>query len=99
MPARPRAAETRMRRTVQPANRVYIVVTMARVEGQEFDWDENNVLHLGRHKVSPLEAEQAILDPNAVMLEIRIAGPERSHEGSGPKVERPHPRCRVHLSG
>jgi uncharacterized protein len=49
---------------------------MARVEGQEFDWDENNVLHLGRHKVSPLEVEQAILDPHAVMLEIQIEGPE-----------------------
>jgi uncharacterized DUF497 family protein len=49
---------------------------MARVEGQEFDWDENNILHLGRHEVSPVEVEQAILDPDAVMLEVQIEGAE-----------------------
>ena|SRR6059058_2045793 len=46
------------------------------VEGQEFDWDEHNILHLGQHGVSRPEAEQAILDPDAVMLEFQIEGEE-----------------------
>ena len=28
-----------------------------------FDWDAANVLHLGRHGVSPEEVEEALLDP------------------------------------
>ena len=46
------------------------------MDEQEFDWDESNVQHLARHNVSPQEAEQAILDPNAVMLEIQAAEEE-----------------------
>lgn len=48
------------------------------MEEATFDWDEANVRHLGRHNVDPQEAEQAILDPNAIMLEIQIeVGEER----------------------
>ena len=44
---------------------------------QQFEWDEGNVGHLARHDVSPQEAEQAILDPDAVMLEIQYGDEER----------------------
>ena len=37
----------------------------------EFDWDEANVRHVARHKVSPEEAEQVILnDPVDLGMEI-----------------------------
>lgn len=36
----------------------------------EFDWDDDNRKHLARHRVSPQEAESAILDEDAVLLEI-----------------------------
>ena len=36
----------------------------------EFDWDDANRGHLARHNVSPGEAEQAILDPHAIVVEI-----------------------------
>ncbi len=41
-----------------------------------FDWDEANIHHLVRHNVDSQEAEQAILDPNAIMLEIQVEGGE-----------------------
>jgi uncharacterized DUF497 family protein len=48
------------------------------VEGvQKFEWDDANTLHLARHSVSPKEAEQAILDPDAMMLEVESEGEER----------------------
>ena len=47
------------------------------MEGGEFDWDDGNLLHLARHGVSPIEAEKAILDPMAVMLEIQSDEEER----------------------
>jgi uncharacterized DUF497 family protein len=37
----------------------------------EFDWDDGNRRHLSLHRIAPDEAEQAILDPNAVLLEIQ----------------------------
>jgi hypothetical protein len=40
------------------------------VDDPEFDWDENNVRHLAQHDVSPFEVEYAILDIDAVMLEM-----------------------------
>jgi hypothetical protein len=46
------------------------------VEEATFDWDEANVRHLGRHSVDPQEAEQAVLDPDAIMLEVQIEGDE-----------------------
>lgn len=39
----------------------------------EFDWDNANRDHLARHNVSPGEAEQAILDAHAMLLEIESA--------------------------
>lgn len=44
-----------------------------------FDWDPANRKHLARHRVKPHEAEQAILDPHMIAVEIdEIAGEERS---------------------
>ena len=40
----------------------------------EFDWDEANVSHVARHKVSPEEAEQVILN-DPVDLRVEITGP------------------------
>jgi uncharacterized DUF497 family protein len=47
------------------------------VEEQGFDWDEANVEHLARHEVSPVEAEEAILDAAAILLEIQTEDEER----------------------
>ena len=48
-------------------------------EAPEFDWDDANRDHLVRHQVTPQEAEQAILDPHAILLEIESnAGEERA---------------------
>ena len=44
---------------------------------QEFNWDDANVGHLARHGVSPFEAEEAVLDPHAILLEIRTRDEER----------------------
>ena len=45
--------------------------------GIEFDWDEANVSHVARHKVSPEEAEQFILnDPVDLRVEM-VEGEER----------------------
>ena len=35
---------------------------MTILEFDEFDWDEQNTSHLGRHEITPAEAEQAILN-------------------------------------
>jgi len=43
----------------------------------EFDWDTANVGHLAGHNVLPSEADEAILDPNAIMLEIQYEDEER----------------------
>ena len=44
---------------------------------QQFEWDEGNTGHLARHGISPVEAEDAILDPHALMVEIQTGGEER----------------------
>ena len=45
----------------------------------EFDWDNDNLRHLARHRVTQQEAEQAILDENAILLEIEsIYGEDRT---------------------
>jgi uncharacterized DUF497 family protein len=45
--------------------------------GIEFDWDEANISHLGRHRVQPEEAEQVILsNPVDLATEI-VEGEER----------------------
>jgi len=41
-----------------------------------FEWDAANRKHLARHKVSPYEAEQAILDPNMIVVEVEHIGDE-----------------------
>jgi len=33
----------------------------------EFEWDEDNEGHIGKHNVDPYEAEQAATDPEAIM--------------------------------
>ena len=48
-------------------------------EAPEFDWDDGNRDHLALHNVTPEEAEQVILDPHAVLLEIdSYEGEERT---------------------
>ena len=43
----------------------------------EFDWDEENIGHVARHRVLPEEAEQVILnDPVDLGMEI-VKGEER----------------------
>lgn len=42
------------------------------MEKPEFDWDDGNVRHIARHAVKPVEAEEAILDTLAIMLEIQV---------------------------
>jgi uncharacterized DUF497 family protein len=42
------------------------------LDAPEFDWDDSNRSHLGLHKITPEETEQAILDPFSVLLEIQI---------------------------
>jgi uncharacterized protein len=49
----------------------------------EFDWDDSNRNHLARHDVTPSEAEQAILDPHAVLLEIQIDNNEERTKALG----------------
>jgi uncharacterized DUF497 family protein len=45
----------------------------------EFEWDEINRGHLARHRVAPREAESAVLDNNAMLLELQFeAGEERT---------------------
>lgn len=40
----------------------------------DFDWDDANARHLALHNVTQGEAEQAILDPHAALLEIQGGG-------------------------
>ena len=44
---------------------------------QQFERDEGNVGHLARHGILPFEAEDAILDPHAIMVEIQTESDER----------------------
>ena len=43
-----------------------------------FHWDAANRNHLALHDVTPEEAEQAVLDPYAVLLEIQTDSEERT---------------------
>jgi uncharacterized DUF497 family protein len=49
----------------------------------EFQWDDANRHHLASHDVTPEEAEQAILDHHAVLLEIQIGGDEERTKALG----------------
>ncbi len=46
-------------------------------EGDEFDWDDDNVEHIARHGVEPWEAEEAMLDPDRVGASARNVSGER----------------------
>ncbi len=35
-------------------------------DGDEFDWDDDNIEHIARHGVEPWEAEEAVGDPDRV---------------------------------
>lgn len=39
-------------------------------DGGLFDWDEGNEEHIARHGVEPFEAEEALLDPGRVGLDV-----------------------------
>jgi uncharacterized DUF497 family protein len=45
-------------------------------EASEFDWDAANRDHLALHNVTREEAQQAILDPHAVLVEIQSGDEE-----------------------
>ena len=47
-------------------------------EDRGFQWDDSNVGHLDSHKVSSAETEEAIVDPNAILLEIQTGAEERA---------------------
>ena len=49
----------------------------------KFNWDDGNRSHLVPHSVTPEEAEQAILDPHAVLLEIQTGGGEERTKAMG----------------
>jgi len=53
------------------------------LEPPEFHWDDANRGHLALHNVTPEEAEQAILDPDAVLLEIQTGGEEERTKALG----------------
>ena len=46
-------------------------------DAPEFDWDDSNRDHLALHNVTPEEAEEAVLDPHAVLLDIQSDEEER----------------------
>ena len=52
-------------------------------ETPEFHWDDANRSHLALHQITPEEAEQAILDPFAVLLEIQTGGQEERTKALG----------------
>jgi uncharacterized DUF497 family protein len=54
-----------------------------RREAPEFDWDDANCDHLALHEVTPGEAEEVILDPYAVMLEIQSGDNEERIKALG----------------
>ncbi len=35
-------------------------------DGDEFDWDDDNIEHIARHGVEPWEAEEAVGDPDRI---------------------------------
>jgi uncharacterized protein len=35
-------------------------------DGDEFDWDDDNIEHIARHGVEPEDAEEAVGDPGRV---------------------------------
>jgi uncharacterized DUF497 family protein len=45
-------------------------------QAPEFDWDDANRDHLALHHVTPEEAQQAILDPDAVLVETQSGDQE-----------------------
>src|ERR1017187_843417 len=52
-------------------------------EASEFDWDDANRDHLALHNVAPEEAQQAILDPHAVLVEIQSGDEEERTKALG----------------
>lgn len=52
-------------------------------EAPDFHWDDANLDHLASHNVRPDEAEQAVLDPHALLLEIQTDGEEERTKALG----------------
>jgi uncharacterized DUF497 family protein len=50
------------------------------MEGWAFEWDEANIAHIARHRVTPDEVEEATADADAVALEAS-SGPDERREG------------------
>ena len=51
--------------------------------GVEFDWDADNVLHLKRHRVAPLEFEE-LMTGDPVYLEYQVSPGEERYKVLGP---------------
>jgi uncharacterized DUF497 family protein len=49
----------------------------------DFHWDDANLDHLASHSIRPDEAEQAILDPHALLLEIQSGDEEERTKALG----------------
>ena len=47
------------------------------MQAADFDWDDFNVDHIAEHRVSPTEAEDAILAPDRVQSQARSTARER----------------------
>jgi uncharacterized protein len=54
-----------------------MAVGMAKEAGLEFDWDESNLLHLARHRISRQEFEQATRNDPVLLDYSEEAGEER----------------------
>jgi uncharacterized DUF497 family protein len=52
-------------------------------EAPDFHWDHANLGHLALHDVRPNDAEQAILDPHAVLLDIQSGEEEERTKALG----------------
>ena len=52
----------------------------------EFDWDEGNVAHLRRHRISPHEFEQVILN-DPFELEYEVGSGEDRYKALGMTVQ------------
>jgi uncharacterized protein len=49
---------------------------LASREIPDFDWDDANTDHLAQHDIAIAEAQSAILDPFAIVLEIQLENRE-----------------------
>ena len=61
-------------------------------QGSEFDWDEHNLTHLSRHKITAAEFEEAMRN-NRVFMDVEDEGGEERWyvAGGNKRAARPSP--------